>query len=113
MITPGPGHTPGFDVDISALATHQQHLGAVLDQLSDALRAASDTHLPEEAFGPFGASLAAAIKPTADEARRAFERAVESMGTHQDEMLRTVRDYDDVENANKGMFLVRGKTESE
>ncbi|KOX12587.1 hypothetical protein ADK67_47125 [Saccharothrix sp. NRRL B-16348] len=102
-----PGTAPGFDVDLTALVTHQQHLGAVLEQLADALQAASDAHLPEEAFGPFGAPLAAAIKPTAEEARGAFERAVESVGAHQDGMLRTVREYDEVERANADMLHIR------
>ena len=104
---PVPGTAPGFDVDLTALVTHQQHLGAVLEQLADALRAASDAHLPEEAFGPFGAPLASAILPTAEEARSAFERAVESVSAHQDGMLRTVRDYDEVERANATMLHIR------
>ncbi|MEU4767550.1 hypothetical protein AB0H12_30280 [Actinosynnema sp. NPDC023794] len=102
-----PGTAPGFDVDLTALVTHRQHLAAVLEQLADALQAASDTHLPEEAFGPFGAPLASVIKPTAEEARRAFERAVESVGSHQDGVLRTVRDYDEVERANADLLRLR------
>jgi len=108
MTTPQPGSAPGtapdFDVDISALAAHQQQLGVVLDQLGDALRAALDTHLPEEAFGPFGGPLATAINPTAEEAQRAFERAVESVGANRDAMGHTVRAYDEVERANAGML---------
>lgn len=104
---PAPGTAPGFDVDLTALVTHQQHLGAVLDQLADALRAASDAHLPEEAFGPFGAPLAAAILPTAEAARGAFERTVESVSAHQDGMLRTVRDYDEAERANADLLGIR------
>ncbi|MFD0206042.1 MULTISPECIES: hypothetical protein [Saccharothrix] len=101
------GVTSGFDVDLTALVTHQQHLGAVLEQLADALQAASEAHLPQESFGPFGAPLALAILPTAEEARSAFERAVESVGAHQDAMLRTVRDYDEVERANADLLHIR------
>jgi hypothetical protein len=100
MPTIPPGTTPGFHVDTSALTVHQQHLGAVLDQLADALRVALETNLPEEAFGPFGAPLAATIKPTAGAAQDAFERAVHSVSADRDSLLQTVRDYDDLERVN-------------
>jgi hypothetical protein len=95
---------PGFDVDVTAVAAHHQQLGVVVDQLADALRTALDTHLPEESFGPFGAPLAAAITPTAEAARHAFERAVDSVAADRDGMNHTVRAYDDVERANAGLL---------
>lgn len=69
-----PGTNSGFEVDVTALVVHQQRLGAVMDQLGEALRTALDAHLPEEAFWPFDGPLAAAIKPAAEAARSAFER---------------------------------------
>jgi hypothetical protein len=101
------GTASGFDVDISALAAHHQQLGVVVDQLADALRTALDTHLPEEAFGPFGAPLAAAIKPTAETAQGAFHRAVEAVLADRDGVDRTVRAYDDLERANAGLLRMR------
>lgn len=98
------GATSGFDVDISALAAHHRQLGVVVDQLADALRTALDTHLPEETFGPFGAPLAAAIKPTAGTAQGAFKRTIESVGANRDGMDHTMRTYDDHERANAGLL---------
>jgi hypothetical protein len=107
-VTPNPqpasGMANGFDVDVSALAAHHQQTGGVVDQLADALRAALDTHLPEEAFGPFGAPLAATIKPTAETAQGAFERVVESVGSDRDGIDHTVRTYDGLEHVNAGRF---------
>jgi hypothetical protein len=90
----------GFDADVSALDAHRQHLGAVMDQLGDALRVALETSLPAAAFGPFGAPLAAAITPTAEVAQTAFEDAVASVGAAQEGMALTVRDYDETERVN-------------
>ena len=94
------GTDVGFDVDVSALSAHHQQLGGVVDQLADALRTALGTRLPEEAFGPFGAPLAAAITPTAEVAQSAFEDAVASVGATQEGMALTVRDYDETEQVN-------------
>jgi hypothetical protein len=101
---PAAGTEIGFDVDVSALSAHHQQLGGVVDQLADALRTALDTHLPEEAFGPFGAPLAAAITPTAETAQSAFERVVESVGAERDGVDHTARAYDESERVNTGEF---------
>lgn len=101
----------GFYADTSALDAHQQHLGAVLDRLGDALRVALEASLPEEAFGPFGAPLAAAVKPTAEVAQGAFERAVESVGVNKEGMVRTVREYDETERANANVLRVAAEAE--
>ncbi|MGB3439164.1 MAG: type VII secretion target [Actinophytocola sp.] len=98
------GTNAGFDVDVSALSAHHQQLGGVVDQLADALRTALETHLPEEAFGPFGAPLAAAIKPTAETAQSAFERVVESVGAERDGVDQTARTYDESERVHTGGF---------
>ena len=95
---------PGFDVDVSALSAHHQQLGGVVDQLADALRTALGTQLPEEAFGPFGAPLAAAITPTAETAQGAFERVVESVGVARDGVDQTARTYDEYERVHTGEF---------
>lgn len=95
---------PGFDVDVTALSAHHQQLGGVVDQLADALRTALEAHLPEEAFGPFGAPLAAAIKPTAETAQSAFERVVESVGAERDGVDQSARTYDEFERVNAGEF---------
>ncbi len=95
---------PGFDVDVSALSAHHQQLGGVVDQLADALRTALETHLPEESFGPFGAPLAAAITPTAETARNAFERVAESVGAERDGVDQTARAYDEVERVHTTGF---------
>lgn len=94
-----PGTNSGFEVDLTALAAHQQQLGAVMDQLGEALRAALEAHLPQEAFGPFGGPLAAAIEPTAAAAREAFERAVESVRADQDGIKHTVHEYDNTDRS--------------
>ena len=104
-----PGTPTGFHANTSALDAHGQHLGAVMDQLAEALRVALETTLPEEAFGRFGAPLAAAIKPTAEAAQAAFERAVDSVSAAREGVVRTVRDYDETEVANAGMLRVGGQ----
>jgi hypothetical protein len=107
-VTPNPqpasGPANGFGIDVSALSAHHQQLGGVVDQLADALRTALETHLPEKAFGPFGAPLAAAIRPTAETAQGAFERVVESVGADRDGVDHTARTYDGFERANVGEF---------
>jgi hypothetical protein len=76
------------------------------------LRIALEADLPEEAFGPFGTPLAAGIRPTAEVARGAFERVVESVSANKDGMVHTVREYDEVERANTGMLRSAGGAES-
>jgi hypothetical protein len=75
------------------------------------LRVALETNLPQEAFGPFGAPLAAAIKPTAVVARKAFESAVESVAAAKEGVVHTVREYDETERANTAMLRGAGEAE--
>jgi hypothetical protein len=105
------GTGTGFDVDPHALTAHHQQLGGVVDQLAEALRTALETDLPEETFGPYGAPLAAAIKPTAETAQRAFERVVESVGAERDGVYVTALAYDESERVNTDEFLRVGEAE--
>jgi hypothetical protein len=101
---PISGAANGYTVELSSLSTHHQQLGAVVDQLADALGTALGTHLPVKAFGRYGAPLAEAIEPTAEAAKGAFERVVEAVGANRDGVDLTVRTYDEFERSNAGTF---------
>ncbi|TCO56013.1 type VII secretion target [Actinocrispum wychmicini] len=90
----------GFEVESSALVTHAQHLGGVLDQLQDALAAALAAHLSPSAFGPCGGPIAAMVAPLAETAQEAFRSGVESVAASRTGVHATAVAYDQVDSYN-------------